>query len=196
MRTHCLKVWREYFDDIQSGAKPFELRRNDRSFEVGDTLVLEEWDAAAESYTGRRVVRGVTYRLDGPVFGLAAGHCIMGLEAASYAETRDAFKVVAKPAPSVAVRSCPECGEPYSCAPACPRRAPTVAAPRDVQMSPNAVYTAAMLPHALKALETVAPAETCGVVSLHPHCHCGACFSTHPDHRCATGRADTSGRGE
>lgn len=43
--THCLKTTPEYFEAVQSGAKTFELRReDDKTFDVGDTLMLLEWD--------------------------------------------------------------------------------------------------------------------------------------------------------
>lgn len=67
MRTHELKTWPTYFEAILSGAKRFEVRKNDRDFAVGDVLVLREWDPApaggrsAPAYTGRQFVARVTY---------------------------------------------------------------------------------------------------------------------------------------
>ena len=39
---HELKIRREYFDDVESGRKPFEVRRNDRDYHKGDYLLLYE----------------------------------------------------------------------------------------------------------------------------------------------------------
>ena len=49
------KVWREYFEEIMSGKKKFELRLADFEINEGDTLVLEEWDKDKKEYTGRKV---------------------------------------------------------------------------------------------------------------------------------------------
>ena len=43
MTIHELKIWPQYFDAIASGIKTFEVRKDDRGFAVGDTLVLKEW---------------------------------------------------------------------------------------------------------------------------------------------------------
>ena len=45
--THRLKTIQPYFDNIASGAKTFEIRKNDRGFEVGDELLLMEWSPEA-----------------------------------------------------------------------------------------------------------------------------------------------------
>ena len=55
------KVWREYFDKIQSGEKQFELRLADFEVNEGDTLVLEEWDKDKKEYTGRKIEVTATY---------------------------------------------------------------------------------------------------------------------------------------
>jgi len=55
------KVWREYFEDILSGKKQFELRLADFEVNEGDVLVLEEWDKDKKEYTGRKVEVTATY---------------------------------------------------------------------------------------------------------------------------------------
>lgn len=61
--THELKTWPEFFGAIETGAKTFEVRFDDRGMEVGDTLVLREWDPSACYYTGKSLRVLVTYRL-------------------------------------------------------------------------------------------------------------------------------------
>lgn len=91
---HELKCWPEYFEPLATGVKPFEVRRADRAFAVGDTLRLREfipsrngftWSPGHEPsrYTGRVVTRAITYRLDGGVFGVDPGYCVLGLSGAA-----------------------------------------------------------------------------------------------------------------
>lgn len=76
--THYLKILPDYFKDVESGAKTFELRRNDRNYQPGDTLVLREW-LPEGGYTGRELTRYVPYVLQGKDFGLVDGWCILSL---------------------------------------------------------------------------------------------------------------------
>jgi hypothetical protein len=41
---HELKLHPRYFNRVASGQKPFEIRKNDRDFQVGDTVLLKEYD--------------------------------------------------------------------------------------------------------------------------------------------------------
>lgn len=43
---HELKIRPEFLQRIKSGTKTFEIRKNDRDFQVGDTLLLKEFDPA------------------------------------------------------------------------------------------------------------------------------------------------------
>ena len=78
---HDLKCWPEYFQAVKSGAKPFELRRDDRGFAVGDILHLREFDPDTALYMGDEIDKTVTYVL--PVVTYGAGnderYVIMGL---------------------------------------------------------------------------------------------------------------------
>lgn len=81
---HPLKTLPIFFNAVQSGAKQFELRKNDRNFITGDTVTLEEWVAETapgtmKGYTGRVLNKQVSYILkDFP--GLERGYCILGLK--------------------------------------------------------------------------------------------------------------------
>lgn len=70
-----LKISPQYFDDVDSGKKPFEVRRDDRPFAVGDTLLLREWSG---DYTGRSTFKVITYILRDSDY-CKDGYCILGL---------------------------------------------------------------------------------------------------------------------
>lgn len=82
-REHHLKTWPVYFRLVKSGAKRFEVRRDDRNFRAGDTLRLREWDPAASAYTGDVVRVRVTYVLGGGQFGVEPGNVVMSIDAPS-----------------------------------------------------------------------------------------------------------------
>lgn len=44
MKTHKLKIAPEYYEAVYRGLKLFEIRKNDRDFEVEDVIILEEFD--------------------------------------------------------------------------------------------------------------------------------------------------------
>lgn len=75
---HELKCWPEYFTPLWRRDKTFEIRLNDRNFQVGDTLVLREWNPTYERYTGQHITREVVYVTDFPA-GLRDGYVCMGL---------------------------------------------------------------------------------------------------------------------
>jgi Domain of unknown function (DUF3850) len=77
-KVHELKTLKPYFQDIYSGVKQFEVRLNDRNFQVNDLLGLEEFDGATQTYTGRYIIRRITYILSDPMF-VKDGFVIMGL---------------------------------------------------------------------------------------------------------------------
>ncbi|EAE4583199.1 DUF3850 domain-containing protein [Listeria monocytogenes] len=60
-KTHELKILSEYFWDIAEGRKTFEIRKNDRDFHVGDTLILREW---VNEYSGANISVEVVYMTD------------------------------------------------------------------------------------------------------------------------------------
>lgn len=90
---HKLKTWPEFFNPTAQLQKTFEFRRNDRDFQVGDLLWLQEWNRGSETYTGRSCLRAITYIIS-PMWGpaitdlpvkeqietLTNQHCILGID--------------------------------------------------------------------------------------------------------------------
>lgn len=75
-RKHKLKLSKIFFDDVRIGKKTFELRKNDRNYQIGDILELREMEAGEP--TGREIEKEVIYILEG-FEGLKEGYCILGV---------------------------------------------------------------------------------------------------------------------
>jgi len=78
---HCLKIWPEHVQQVLAGAKPFEIRKDDRGFTVGDLVRLREFEPATQDYTGRELQRRISCitRSAGPI-ALLDGLVVLGLE--------------------------------------------------------------------------------------------------------------------
>lgn len=76
--VHYLKTWTKFFQDVRSGVKQFEVRKNDRNYQVGDTLILEEFDPIKQRKTGAWIPKLITYKLDDPLF-VKEGYVILGM---------------------------------------------------------------------------------------------------------------------
>lgn len=75
---HELKTWPQYYVEIMSGKKTFEVRFDDRDFQVGDMVLLQEWNPESEQYTGREAERVITYIIrDFP--GITSGWCVFSI---------------------------------------------------------------------------------------------------------------------
>jgi hypothetical protein len=71
---HKLKTLPSFFQAVAQNKKRFEIRKNDRDFQVGDYLILQEWDG--ENYTEEECNVKVTYLTD---FGQRSGWVVMGI---------------------------------------------------------------------------------------------------------------------
>ena len=89
MTRHTLKTWPEYFGPVWDRTKTFEVRKNDRNYQVGDELLLREYDLLSDEYSGRHIACEVTYLLDGtyPSEMVLNGHVIMAIRVKFCAQT-------------------------------------------------------------------------------------------------------------
>jgi len=76
--VHDLKILPQYFKEVVSGEKKFEIRKNDRNFSVGDRINLREFDSGY--YTGNVCSVKVTYKFDGGNYGIEDGYCVLSIE--------------------------------------------------------------------------------------------------------------------
>ena len=77
--VHDLKCWTGPYLDVRAGRKPFEIRRFDRPFAVGDYLKLNEWHPGSKTFTGCSQLVEVTYLVKGGEWGLPLDLCVMGV---------------------------------------------------------------------------------------------------------------------
>ncbi|NEZ54976.1 DUF3850 domain-containing protein [Adonisia turfae] len=110
--THNLKSWPHHFWPVVRGEKPFEIRKNDRDFKVGDYLALQEYDPALAAramesldssdresveqaiqsgYTGQNSLFQITYITD---FQQQAGYVVMGIKSVSGSEGKDLTQIL------------------------------------------------------------------------------------------------------
>lgn len=76
-----LKILPEYFLPVKRGLKTFEVRSTkDRSFKVGERLLLREYNASYGEYTGDTVTVLVTYILGGGSHVIAEGYALLGIK--------------------------------------------------------------------------------------------------------------------
>jgi hypothetical protein len=84
MRYHRLKTLAPYWQRVAYGEKKFEIRKNDRDFQVGDVLELEyveTEDIPINQNAGPLLCYArVKYVFCGGQFGLEVGYCIMSIE--------------------------------------------------------------------------------------------------------------------
>jgi len=77
---HLLKTWPEAFQAIVDKRKTYEIRVNDREFQVGDVLHLQEFNPETRMYTGRDEVRRVSHMTRGGEWGLPDHLCVLALQ--------------------------------------------------------------------------------------------------------------------
>lgn len=91
--THELKTDSDVFQAVQSRKKTFEIRFDDRGFQLGDVLNLKETKSTGSEmksgaplvYTGNAISVIVKHILKGPIYGLREGWVIMSIEIAARA---------------------------------------------------------------------------------------------------------------
>jgi len=76
--VHQLKTLPWYFKAVKNETKTFEVRKNDRNYKVGDTLILNEYNKK-HNFTGSYLKVEVTYVLKDTRF-VKFGFVILGIK--------------------------------------------------------------------------------------------------------------------
>nr|DAT50824.1 MAG TPA: chromosome partitioning protein [Caudoviricetes sp.] len=75
-KVHEVKLAAMYYDDVKTGKKTFELRKNDRNYKEGDKLHMLEFKDGR--HTGRTISADIVYLME-EYTGLTEGYCILGI---------------------------------------------------------------------------------------------------------------------
>ena len=85
-KTHHLKIWQMYADDVVGLRKNFEIRKNDRDFHPGDHIVFKvvDMDKNETPVPDHPLNNGefeITYVLTGNAFpqGIVKGYAVLGI---------------------------------------------------------------------------------------------------------------------
>lgn len=76
MKTHKLKIQDRFYEAVEDGRKAFEVRKDDRGYEVGDRIAFADLGG-----NGRRGAWEITYKLTHGDFpeGVPEGYCVLGI---------------------------------------------------------------------------------------------------------------------
>lgn len=61
MKLHKLKIWPVFFIAVINGKKLFEIRKMDRDYQVGDEILLQEFNHHESRLTGRECLVRISY---------------------------------------------------------------------------------------------------------------------------------------
>jgi len=76
MKLHRVKTHPLFFTFSNKGLKPFEIRKNDRGYSIGDVFVSQEYDPEKDEYTGREMRGSISYITD---FMQHEGYVVLGI---------------------------------------------------------------------------------------------------------------------
>lgn len=87
MKLHELKIKHKYLVQVDCGIKTFELRKNDRDYQVGDLIRFIDLSEMESPYVlispviDENTLYQITYILkDVPEYGLDKDYCILGIK--------------------------------------------------------------------------------------------------------------------
>ena len=78
MRIHDIKCDEPFYSSVLTGKKSFELRKDDRNYQVGDYLHLQKTKDGEVIDVTENLVAEIIYKLTG-YEGLADGYCMLGI---------------------------------------------------------------------------------------------------------------------
>lgn len=76
MQHHDLKCVPKHFQPLVDGVQKAEVRRDDRKYQIGDTVTLHEGDLSLDGfeYTGRKITAQISFMSD---YGCQPGYVVL-----------------------------------------------------------------------------------------------------------------------
>lgn len=81
-KVHNLKVDLEIFQQMEKGIRQFDIRKSDRDFQIGDTLLLHEYDFNKKMFKSGWLPRRIVCKSYDS--HLKEGYVILGLQEISF----------------------------------------------------------------------------------------------------------------
>ena len=72
---HEVKCYPQYFERLKSGAKPFEVRKKDRPYQIGDLLAVNEFAPFDYKYSNAEMCERFSRAISG--MGRYSGDCLL-----------------------------------------------------------------------------------------------------------------------
>lgn len=76
---HEVKILPKYFEQVKSGTKTFEYRKNDRGYQAGDIIKFMEYQPESDTYTGNSLEVEITYILKDGELNIPTGYAVMSI---------------------------------------------------------------------------------------------------------------------
>lgn len=80
MKIHNLKLSLEFCNDVYNNIKTFEIRLNDRNYQVGDKIIFTPYDIAHKKVC-RHPIENITYEIKYILsgWGIKDGYVVMAI---------------------------------------------------------------------------------------------------------------------
>jgi hypothetical protein len=79
VNIHAIKTVNPYFNLASQDLKPFEVRKNDRHYKVGDWIILREYSPELDQYSNKFLTGRIVYILD-KFNAIQEGYCILSIQ--------------------------------------------------------------------------------------------------------------------
>lgn len=83
-KVHTIKCWTPYYEAVLDGRKKFDVRRDDRGYQAGDFVHLQQYEPGTgyvcdpDDNVPYTIEKKISYILPGGQFGIESGYVVLG----------------------------------------------------------------------------------------------------------------------